>query len=79
MTKKPKTRIAELRDAIRRADDLYYNLGQPELTDSEYDALFRELRELEDQYPKLRTDDSPTARVGSVAWTSSVRTSRRRP
>ena len=43
----PSRRIDELRAAIRRADHLYYNLGQPELTDADYDRLFRELRELE--------------------------------
>ena len=63
--KDPNKRIQELRDQIRRADRLYYNLGQPELTDAEYDALFVELRELEEAHPKLRTADSPTVRVGA--------------
>ncbi len=63
--KDPRKRIEELRAKIRRADDLYYNLGQPELTDAEYDALFEELRQLEEAHPSLRTDDSPTARVGA--------------
>jgi DNA ligase (NAD+) len=63
--KDPEKRIEELRNQIRRADRLYYNLGQPELTDSEYDALFVELRELEEAHPGLRTADSPTVRVGA--------------
>ncbi len=65
MPKDPNKRIQELRDQILRADRLYYNLGQPELTDAEYDALFVELRELEEAHPELRTADSPTVRVGA--------------
>ena len=61
----PSRRIDELRAAIRRADHLYYNLGQPELTDADYDRLFRELRELEAQHPDLVTADSPTQRAGT--------------
>jgi DNA ligase (NAD+) len=58
-------RVAELRAAIRRADQLYHNLGRPELTDAEYDRLYRELRELETAHPELVTADSPTQRVGA--------------
>jgi DNA ligase (NAD+) len=58
-------RAAELRARIARADDLYYNVGRPELTDSEYDELFLELRQLESQHEELRTPDSPTQRVGA--------------
>ena len=58
-------RIAELRTLIRAADELYYNQGQSDLTDAEYDALFRELRELEAASPALITEDSPTQRVGA--------------
>jgi DNA ligase (NAD+) len=57
---------AALRAQIARADDLYYNLGRPELTDAEYDALFARLRALEDAHPELRTKDSPTQRVGAA-------------
>jgi len=56
---------AELRARIARADHLYYNLGRPELTDSEYDALFARLRALEAAHPDLVTPDSPTQRVGA--------------
>src|SRR5690606_24294301 len=56
---------AELRAQIARADHLYYNLGQPELTDSQYDALFARLRALEEAHPELVTPDSPTQRVGA--------------
>ncbi|PJF33782.1 MAG: DNA ligase (NAD(+)) LigA, partial [Phototrophicales bacterium] len=40
-------------------------LGDPIITDAEYDKLFHELRQLEDEYPEYTTDDSPTHRVGS--------------
>jgi len=58
-------RAEELRAAIRRADHLYYNLGRPELSDVEYDRLFAELSQLEQDHPELRTPDSPTQRVGA--------------
>lgn len=58
-------RIGELRRKIRRADRLYFNLGQPELTDSQYDQLLVELRNLEAKHPELVTEDSPTQRVGA--------------
>ncbi len=58
-------RVEELRRQIRRADHLYYNLGQPKLADSAYDELFRELQSLEQQHPELQSEDSPTQRIGS--------------
>jgi DNA ligase (NAD+) len=57
-------RIAELRDEVRRHEHLYYALNRPEISDREYDALERELRDLEGEYPDLVTPDSPTQRVG---------------
>ena len=57
-------RIATLRDEIRRHEHLYYVLDRPEISDPEYDALDRELRDLEAQFPDLVTPDSPTQRVG---------------
>jgi DNA ligase (NAD+) len=57
-------RIAALRDEIRRHEHLYYALNRPEISDREYDALERELRDLEALYPALVTPDSPTQRVG---------------
>ncbi|MCX7991740.1 MAG: NAD-dependent DNA ligase LigA [Proteobacteria bacterium] len=56
-------RIEELRTIIRYHDYLYYVKNQPEITDSEYDKLFAELRSLENQFPDLITSDSPTQRV----------------
>jgi DNA ligase (NAD+) len=60
----PEVRAAELRDLIRRHEHAYYVLDQPEVSDAEYDALFLELRRLEEERPDLVTADSPTQRVG---------------
>ena len=57
-------RIAVLRAEIQRHDHLYYVEAQPEISDEHYDALLRELAELELQFPDLITPDSPTQRVG---------------
>ncbi|MGE5484169.1 MAG: NAD-dependent DNA ligase LigA [Ignavibacteriales bacterium] len=59
-------RAAELRDLIRHHDHLYYVLDRPEISDREYDRLFRELVEIEERFPGLRTPDSPTQRVGGA-------------
>ncbi len=58
-------RHAELAAAIDRANRLYYQEDAPELSDAEYDGLFRELVELETALPVLRTPDSPSQRVGA--------------
>jgi len=63
-------RIEVLREQIRRHDHLYYVLDSPELSDAEYDALFRELQTQEDIFPDLRTPDSPTQRVGGEPLSS---------
>lgn len=60
-------RIKELREEIKKHSDLYYNYNQPEIADKEYDALFKELLELENSFPNLITEDSPTQTVGAVA------------
>ena len=57
-------RAQELRLQLEHHEYLYYVLDAPEITDAEYDALMRELRELEERHPELRTPDSPTQRVG---------------
>ena len=59
-------RHEELAAAIVRANDLYYAQDAPELSDAEYDALFRELVALETAYPELTTSESPTQRVGGT-------------
>ncbi len=61
-----KERIAELREQINYHNHRYYVLDSPEISDSEYDALMAELRELEEEYPDLITPESPTQRVGAA-------------
>jgi DNA ligase (NAD+) len=62
---KAKKRVVELRDAIDYHSYRYHVLDDPEIADVEYDALYRELLELEEQFPNLVTLDSPTQRVGA--------------
>jgi len=68
--KKAGARAAELRRILERANHAYYILDKPELSDAEYDRLFRELQALETAHPDLRTPDSPTLRVGGEPATS---------
>ena len=60
-----KQRVFELRSQIAYHDYRYYVLDSPEISDAEYDALVRELIELEKRFPELVTPDSPTQRVGA--------------
>ena len=59
-------RVEELRAVIEKNNRLYYDQDAPELEDFEYDALTRELKELEAQYPELVTAASPTQHVGGT-------------
>jgi DNA ligase (NAD+) len=59
-------RHQELVAAVDRANELYHAKDAPELSDAQYDQLFRELVALETAYPELITDDSPTQRVGGA-------------
>jgi len=61
-----KKRIEQLRTQINRHNYRYYVLDSPEISDAEYDALMRELKRLEEQYPQFLTPDSPTQRVGAA-------------
>lgn len=61
----PGKRIAELITQIQHHDHLYYTKAEPEIPDSEYDKLFRELEDLEKKHPELASPNSPTKRVGS--------------
>ena len=56
--------IEKLREEIRRHEELYYVLDNPEIADAEYDALLGKLQKLEQQHPDQITPDSPTQRVG---------------
>ena len=60
-------RYIELSEEISRHNRLYHELDQPEISDAEYDALFRELLEIEEKFPELVTADSPSQKVGSRA------------
>ncbi|HUA09500.1 MAG TPA: NAD-dependent DNA ligase LigA [Candidatus Acidoferrales bacterium] len=62
----PRARAAELRAKIEDANHRYYVLDDPSITDAEFDALLRELIDLETAHPELRTPDSPTQRVGAA-------------
>jgi DNA ligase (NAD+) len=57
-------RIEELKAIIKENNEAYYVYDNPKITDFEYDELFRELKKLEAEYPILRTEDSPTLKVG---------------
>lgn len=59
-------RLEQLRQEIRRHDYLYYVKDRPEISDSEYDRLYKELSDLEAAHPELVTSDSPTQRVGGT-------------
>ena len=63
---KAAARAAELRAEIEHHNLRYYVDDAPEITDAEYDALLRELQELEAEFPQLQTPDSPTQRVGGA-------------
>ena len=58
-------RVEDLREQVSYHAKRYYADDDPEIADDEYDALFRELQDLEEQHPELQTPDSPTKRVGS--------------
>ena len=67
--KQPSTasRVSELVDELNRHGRLYYLKDRPEISDVEYDAMYRELVALEAENPELRRADSPTGRVGAPA------------
>ena len=58
--------VEELRERVRHHERRYHVLNDPEIGDSEFDALYRELIELEERFPALVTPDSPTQRVGGA-------------
>ena len=62
-----KVRHSDLVKEIRHHNNLYYNQDAPEISDAAYDELFQELLAIEEQYPDLRTKDSPSQQVGAPA------------
>lgn len=61
----PQQRHAELCRIVHHNNELYYAKAQPEISDAEYDKLYREIEELEAAHPEFITPDSPTQRVGN--------------
>ncbi|MGA2414125.1 MAG: NAD-dependent DNA ligase LigA [Candidatus Sulfotelmatobacter sp.] len=64
MNKDVQKHLEALREKIRQHEYLYYAIDQPEISDTEFDKLMRQLKDLEAAYPELITADSPTQRVG---------------
>ena len=73
------SRIEELREAIRHHLHLYHVLDSPEISDAEYDELYRELEKLESDHPELITADSPTQRVGEAPSSAFAPVTHREP
>ena len=67
MEPNPKEEIERLKKLINYHNNLYYNLDNPILSDTQYDELYKQLKDLEDKYPQFRTKNSPTQRVGGKA------------
>ena len=65
MTKELAARASTLREQLERASYEYYVLDRPSLSDADYDKLFRELQAIERDHPELRTEDSPSLRIGA--------------
>ena len=66
MTTLPAERMAALANELERHNRLYYEHAKPEVSDQEYDQLYRELQDLEAAHPELKDPNSPTQRVGGT-------------
>lgn len=75
----PEKRLEELRDKIRYYDRMYYVEANPVVSDLEYDRLYKELEQLEEEHPDLVTPDSPTQRVGERPVSSLTQVAHRLP
>ena len=64
VTPQIKQKVAQLREQLQKAGYAYYVLDDPIMEDGVYDRLYRQLQDLEAEYPQLITSDSPTQRVG---------------
>jgi DNA ligase (NAD+) len=71
--------LEDLRERIRYHNHRYYVLDDPEISDAEYDRIFKRLLELERQHPDLVTSDSPTQRVGAEPLDAFAQVTHRRP
>ena len=79
MSSRAADKAASLRQQIERANYAYYVLDTPEISDAEYDRLFRELQALEAEHPEVRSPDSPTQRVGAPVASALAKYTHRRP
>ncbi len=79
IAKSIRDRVEGLRREIERHNRLYYTLDRPEITDAEYDRLFRELVELEQRHKELASPVSPTQRVGAEPLTEFAEVKHRTP
>ena len=79
MTPAAAERATWLREQIDRANHAYYVLDAPEISDAEYDRLFRELQALEAAHPELCSPDSPTQRVGAPVASALAKVTHLRP
>jgi len=77
--KKARDIVQELRRQLQHHNHRYYVLDSPEISDADYDRLFRELQELEETHPELVTPDSPTQRVGAPPLEEFATIRHRRP
>lgn len=68
--KETKKRLVQLVKTVDHHRHLYHTKDAPEISDEAYDSLVREIADIEEQYPELRTPDSPTQRVGGEALTA---------
>ena len=76
---KAANRLMRLAKAIARHDRAYHDRDSPEISDADYDALVRENRELEEQYPHLVRADSPSQRLGAAPTSSLAKVAHARP
>lgn len=74
-----RSRIQSLQQQIERANRLYYDEAKPEISDRDYDALYRELLDLEASHPELSNADSPTRKVGGSVLEAFVQVTHRVP
>ena len=72
-------RLRELQDQILHHNELYYNQNTPEITDDQWDILFRELQELESRHPELASPSTPTQTVGSPVGTTLPKVRHKKP
>lgn len=80
MTKRDaEKRMLFLIDEIERHNQLYHTLDQPEISDYEYDFLFKELEEIESQYPEFKRPSSPTSKVGGEVLKSFTKVQHQEP